>query len=167
MHATSEMLSDRLTVVPVLNGSLNLSDPATRLRLTPSAVEGMIRLCEIWRLGTEEACLLLGDMSERTWFRLKRPDGPRAPPPQGPGPPEPGSGGGGRGKGGGGGIRVLVGIFKGRRLLFSEPLADDWIRLPNKGALFGGRSPLTVAIERGIPGLLEIRWHVDALRGGL
>ena len=153
MHATSEMLSDRLTVVPVPNGSLNLSDPATRLRLTPSAVEGMIRLCEIWRLGTEEACLLLGDMSERTWFRLTRPDGPRADRTLSQDTLTR--------------ISVLVGIFKGLRLLFSEPLADDWIRLPNRGALFGGRSPLTVAIERGIPGLLEIRWHVDALRGGL
>jgi hypothetical protein len=115
----------------------------------------MIRLADLWHLNTEETCLLLGDMSERSWFRMKkqeslRPD--RA-------------------------LRlsqdmltrisVLVGIFKGLRLLFSEPLADDWIRLPNRGPLFGGRSPLTVAIERGIPGMLEIRCHVDALRGGL
>ncbi len=152
-----ETLFDRPTVVPIPNGILNLSDPATRLRLTPSAIDGMVRLGEIWRLSTEETCLLLGDMSERSWFRLKRQEGPR----EGP-----------RGdralsqdmltR-----ISVLIGIFKGLRLLFSEPLADDWIRLPNKGALFGGRAPLTVAIERGIPGLLEIRWHVDALRGGL
>jgi hypothetical protein len=146
---------NRPTVVPVPASILNLSDPATRLRLTPSAIDGMIRLADLWHLNTEETCLLLGDMSERSWFRMKkqeslRPD--RA-------------------------LRlsqdmltrisVLVGIFKGLRLLFSEPLADDWIRLPNRGPLFGGRSPLTVAIERGIPGMLEIRCHVDALRGGL
>ena len=150
MHAIQD---HRPTVVPVPATSLNLSEPATRLRLTPAAVDGMIRLAELWRLSTEETCLLLGDMSERSWFRLKKQGRvdrtlrlsqdmlTR--------------------------ISVLVGIFKGLRLLFSEPLADDWIRLPNRGALFGGRSPLAVAIERGIPGLLEIRNHVDALRGGL
>ncbi len=149
MHA----IQDRQTVIPVPATSLNLSEPATRLRLTPAAIDGMIRLAELWRLSTEETCLLLGDMSERSWFRLKKQGRvdrtlrlsqdmlTR--------------------------ISVLVGIFKGLRLLFSEPLADDWIRLPNRGALFGGRSPLAVAIERGIPGLLEIRNHVDALRGGL
>ena len=150
MHVIQD---NRQTVIPVPATSLNLSEPATRLRLTPAAIDGMIRLGELWRLSTEETCLLLGDMSERSWFRLKKQGRvdrtlrlsqdmlTR--------------------------ISVMVGIFKGLRLLFSEPLADDWIRLPNRGALFGGRSPLAVAIERGIPGLLEIRNHVDALRGGL
>lgn len=152
MHAIQD---NRPTVAAVPNGTLNLSDPGVRLRLTPSAIDGMVRLAELWQLSTEETCLLLGDMSERSWFRLKKPGGARADRT----------------------LRlsqdmltrisVLVGIFKGLRLLFSETLADAWIRLPNRGALFGGRSPLEVAIERGIPGLLEIRWHVDALRGGL
>ena len=149
MHA----IQQRPTVISVPATSPNLSEPATRLRLTPSAIDGMIRLAELWRLSAEETCLLLGDMSERSWFRLKKQGRAdrtlrlsqdmltR--------------------------ISVMVGIFKGLRLLFSEPLADDWIRLPNRGPLFGGRSPLVVAIERGIPGLLEIRNHVDALRGGL
>ena len=152
MHAIQD---NRPTVVPIPTSSLNLSDPATRLRMTPSAVDGMIRLADLWRLTTEETCLLLGDMSERTWFRLKKPDAVRADRT----------------------LRlsqdmltrisVMVGIFKGLRLLFSEPLADDWVRLPNRGTLFGGKSPLAVAIERGIPGMMEIRCHVDALRGGL
>lgn len=146
---------DRIPVNPfVSEASLNLSDPATRLRLTPAALDGVIRLSDLWRLSTEETCLLLGDMSERSWFRLKKQDFradrtlrlsqdmlTR--------------------------ISVLVGIFKGLRLLFSETLADDWIRLPNRGPLFGGRTPIEIAIERGIPGLLEIRFHIDALRGGL
>lgn len=146
---------DRIPLNPFVNeAGLNLSDPATRLRLTPAALDGAIRLSDLWRLSTEETCLLLGDMSERSWFRLKKQDFradrtlrlsqdmlTR--------------------------ISVLVGIFKGLRLLFSETLADDWIRLPNRGPLFGGRTPIEIAIERGIPGLLEIRFHIDALRGGL
>ena len=39
--------------------ALSLADLATRHRL---------RLAEIWRLTSAEACALLGDVSERTWF---------------------------------------------------------------------------------------------------
>lgn len=134
---------------------LNLSDPAIRSRLTPAAIDGMVRLAPLWRLSTEETCLLLGDMSERSWFRLKKQDTSRT-----ERPPCLSQDMLTR-------ISVLVGIFKGLRLLFSEPLADEWIKLPNRGALFGGRTPLDLGIERGIPGLLDIRAHVDALRGGL
>jgi hypothetical protein len=134
---------------------INLSDPLMRSRLTPAAIDGMIRLGEIWGLNTEETCLLLGDMSERSWFRLKKHDPERPDRTQRLSQDMLTR------------ISVLVGLFKGLRLLFSEPLADEWIRLPNRGPLFGGRTPLDVAIERGIPGLLEIRAHVDALRGGL
>jgi hypothetical protein len=128
----------------------NLSDVSTRGRLTPSAVEGMVRLAAIWRLTGPEVCALLGDVSERTWFRMK--------------------------KGVWSGtltqdtltrISALVGIFKGLRLLFSEPLSDEWVRLPNKGPLYGGRRPLDTMIEGGIPKILEVRRHIDALRGGL
>ena len=128
----------------------NLSDVSTRGRLTPSAVDGMVRLAAIWRLTGPEVCALLGDVSERTWFRMK--------------------------KGVWSGtltqdtltrISALVGIFKGLRLLFSEPLSDEWVRLPNKAPLYGGRRPLDTMIEGGIPKILEVRRHIDALRGGL
>lgn len=127
----------------------NLADPSTRERLTPAAVDAMVRLAEIWRLTSAEVCALLGDVSERTWFRMK--------------------------KGGWSGalsqdtltrISALLGIFKGLRLLFSEPLSDEWVRLPNKGPLYGGRRPLEAMIEGGIPKMLEVRRHIDALRGG-
>jgi hypothetical protein len=128
----------------------NLADPGTRERLTPAAVDGMIRLVEIWHLTSTEVCALLGDISERTWFRMKKGEWPgtlsqdtltR--------------------------VSALVGIFKGLRLLFSEPLSDEWVRLPNKGPLYGGRRPLEAMIEGGIPKILEVRRHIDALRGGL
>ena len=50
----------------------NLADPTTRLRLTPAAIDGILKLAEIWRLTSVEACALLGDISERTWFRMKK-----------------------------------------------------------------------------------------------
>jgi Protein of unknown function (DUF2384) len=129
---------------------LNLADADSRARVTPAAVEGMVRLAGFWKLSNAECCALLGDISERTWFRMKKHEWngvlsmdalTRA--------------------------SALVGLFKGLRLLFSQPLADDWVRLPNAGRLFRGRTPLEMMIEGGIPAMLEIRRHIDALRGGL
>ncbi|HYZ63380.1 MAG TPA: antitoxin Xre-like helix-turn-helix domain-containing protein [Acetobacteraceae bacterium] len=128
----------------------NLADPATRERLTAAAVDGMLRLAEIWRLTSAEASVLLGDVSERTWFRMKK-----------------GEWTGTLSQDTLTRVSALVGIFKGLRLLFSEPLSDEWVRLPNKGPLYGGRRPLDAMIEGGIPKLLEVRRHIDALRGGL
>lgn len=128
----------------------NLSDANTRDRLTPAAVDGIVRLAEVWRLTSAEVCALLGDVSERTWFRMKK-----------------GEWSGALSQDTLTRVSALVGIFKGLRLLFSEPLSDEWVRLPNKGALYGGRRPLDVMIEGGIPKLLLVRQHIDALRGGL
>jgi hypothetical protein len=128
----------------------NLADAATRERLTPAAVEGVVRLSEIWRLTSTEICALLGNVSERTWFRMKK-----------------GEWSGALSQDALTRVSVLVGIFKGLRLLFSEPLSDEWVRLPNKGPLYGGRRPLDAMVEGGIPKMLEVRRHIDALRGGL
>lgn len=128
----------------------NLADPGERLRLTPAAIKGMRSLAEIWQLDADEASALLGDLSERTWFRLKKGQTAdalsqdvlmR--------------------------ISLLIGIFKGLRLVFSEPLCDEWIRLPNRGAVFGGQTPIEMMIRGGIPAMVRVRQHVDALRGGL
>lgn len=128
----------------------NLGDPRTRERLTRAAVEAVVKLAGFWKLTSSEVCALLGDASERTWFRMKR-----------------GQWSGVLSQDALTRISALVGIFKGLHLLFSEPLADDWVRLPNKGPLFAGRAPLEAMIEGGIPTMLEVRRHVDALRGGL
>ena len=128
----------------------NLSDADIRERLTPAAVDGVVRLAEIWRLTSAEVCALLGDVSERTWFRMKK-----------------GEWSGALSHDTLTRVSALIGIFKGLRLLFSEPLSDEWVRLPNKGPLYGGRRPLDAMIEGGIPKMLEVRRHIDALRGGL
>jgi hypothetical protein len=62
---------------------------------------------------------------------------------------------------------VLTGLFKGLRLLFSAPLADEWVKRPNRDPVFGGRTPLAAMIAGGIPKMLEVRAYIDALRGGL
>lgn len=128
----------------------NLADHSARARLTPAAVSGIVRLAAFWRLTSAEICTLIGDVSERTWFRMKK-----------------GAWDGVLSQDSLTRISALIGIFKGLRLLFSEKLADEWVRLPNKGPLYGGRRPLDVMIEGGIPKLLQVRQHIDALRGGL
>ena len=128
----------------------NLSDAETRARLTPAAVDGMVRLAEIWQLTSAEVTALLGDVSERPWFRMKKREWPGA-----------------LSQDTLTRVSALLGIFRGLRLLFSEPICDEWIRLPNKGPLYAGRRPIDAMIEGGIPKLLEVRRHIDALRGGL
>ncbi len=151
----SNKMSDTGSPRPVLDVGAppppaNLADPPTRERLTPAAVEGLVRLAEIWRLTSTEVCSLLGDTSERTWFRMKKREWS-----------------GTLSQDSLTRVSVIIGIFKGLRLLFSEPLSDEWVRLPNKGSLYGGRRPLDVMIEGGIPKMLEVRRHIDASRGGL
>lgn len=128
----------------------SLADPLTRQRLTPAAVDGVLRLAEVWKLTSAQACALLGDVSERTWFRMKK-----------------GEWSGALSQDTLTRVSALVGIFKGVHLLFSEPLSDEWVHLPNKGSLYGGRPPLDFLMEGGIPAMLTVRRHIDALRGGL
>ena len=128
----------------------NLADSATRARLTPAAVAAIARLAEIWHLTGAEICALLGDVSDRTWFRMKK-----------------GEWSGTLSQDTLTRISALIGIFKGLRLLFSEPLTDEWVRKPNKGPLYRGPRPVDAMIEGGIPTILAVRRHIDALRGGL
>jgi len=128
----------------------NLADAQTRERLTPAAVEAVVRLAEIWRLSGAESCALLGCISERTWYRMKK-----------------GEWAGALSQDTLTRISALLGIFKGLGLLFEAPLCDEWVRLHNRGPLYAGRRPVDAMIEGGIPKMLDVRRHIDALRGGL
>jgi hypothetical protein len=122
---------------------------ATRANLTEAALEAFLRLADIWRLTSRQASSLLGE-SDRTWFRIKArqwsgtlsQDALTR-------------------------ISALVGVYKGLHLLFSDPLADEWVRRPNTEPLFGGAAPVEYMIKGGIPAMLDTRGYVDALRGGL
>ena len=120
-----------------------------RERLTPTAIRAMKRVAGHWSLKGQEASALLG-VSPSTWDRMsagKRDSSlsqdqlTR--------------------------VSAIVGVFKGLHLLFADGMADRWVRLRNKGPLFGGRSPIEAMIDGGIPMMLDVRRHVDALRGGL
>lgn len=127
----------------------DLSVAAVRAELTPAALEAFLRLADIWRLTSRQASALVGE-SERTWFRIKAKQWP-----------------GVLSQDALTRISALIGIYKALHLLFSAPLADEWVRRPNSETLFAGVSPLETMIREGIPAMLRTRAYVDALRGGL
>lgn len=61
---------------------------------------------------------------------------------------------------------LIVGIFKGLRLLFNGPLEFGWPGAKNAGSPYQGRSPVEFMIDGGIPAMMRVRDHIDALRGG-
>lgn len=61
---------------------------------------------------------------------------------------------------------LIIGIFKGLRLLFNGPLTYGWVKSKNNGLAFNGQTPLQIMIENGIPAMVVVRQHIDALRGG-
>jgi hypothetical protein len=120
-----------------------------RIRLSGTALKAFSRLAEAWTLTNSEAAALIG-VSESTWDRMKR--GRRAEILSQDQFTR---------------VSAMVGIFKGLHLLFVDDMADRWPRLANKGPLFENSSPIETMIEGGIPQMLEIRRHIDAVRGGL
>ena len=126
----------------------NFADEGDRERLSPAALRAVVSLTETWALKGPEIAALLG-VSPSTWDRmsagkwdksLSQDQLTR--------------------------VSALVGVFKGLHLLFADAMADRWVRLSNKGPLFDNRTPIEAMIEGGIPIMLDVRRHVDALRAG-
>jgi len=65
-------------------------------------------------------------------------------------------------------ISLVLGIYKGLRILYPEPdLADRWVvKLPNSNPLFGGSPALALMTANGIDGLYQVRRLLDGRRGG-
>jgi len=135
--------------VPTSRPPQTFASAVDRTRLTPAALEALRNLARVWKLTSQEAADLLG-VSVSTWERIRantwrqslsQDQFMR--------------------------VSALVGIFKGLHLLFVDDIADRWIRLRNSGPLFVNRAPIEAMHEGGIPGMLEIRRYVDALRGGM
>ena len=120
-----------------------------RRRLTPAGLEAMRNLAPAWRLTGDEMAALLG-LSASTWDRIRAGAWAQA-----------------LSQDQLTRVSALVGIYKGLHLLFADDMADRWPRLANAGPLFAGHTPIETMIEGGIPLMIEVRRHVDALRGGL
>ena len=122
---------------------------ADRERLTPASLEALRSMAKVWKLTTAEAAALMS-VSNTTWDRIRTGQWNQS-------------------------LSqdqlmrtsAMIGIYKGLHLLFADDMADRWVRLRNSGPLFVNLTPIEAMQERGIPGMMEIRHHVDALRGGL
>ncbi len=112
-------------------------------------VKAVVRVAEAWGLTNREAAQLY-DVPLATWNRMKA----------------------GQFRGSLDQDKVtraslLIGLFKGLRLLFNGPLTYGWPKTANSGEGFDGKTPVQIMIEGGIPAMLRMRQQIDALRGGL
>ena len=148
--------------VPAIPGYIpeaaaDLSDAATRRRLSPAAVKGFLAVTEKWGLRDPDARALLGGMSTGSFYALKKETKgrvlDRAP---------------GRALDQDTLTRIslLIGIFKALNILYTPKLADAWMTLPNSNPMFRGATPLAYIMQRGQPGMLHVRQLLDARRGG-
>ncbi|MGH9589853.1 MAG: antitoxin Xre-like helix-turn-helix domain-containing protein, partial [Terracidiphilus sp.] len=103
----------------------DLADPATRKRLSSSAIKGFFRIAAKWHVRDEDARQLLGGVSTGSFYSLKK--SPRAPNLDQDTLTR---------------ISLLVGIFKALNILVGARLADAWITLPNTTPMFRGHTPL-------------------------
>jgi hypothetical protein len=127
---------------------VDLSNKDVLKRLSPTAVEGFLKIAQLWELRDEDSRQLLGGMSNGAFYELKKGarrvlDQDRLTR-----------------------ISLLTGIFKALNILYSRDLADRWIRLPNTNPIFGGEPPLIYLIRGGLPAMIRVRQLLDARRGG-
>ena len=140
-----------LPIIPgyIPEAAADLSDPATRRRLSLAAVRGFLGIMEKWNLRDPDARQLLGGMSTGSFYALKKEPRGRA-----------------LDQDTLTRISLLVGIFKALNILYSAKLADAWMTLPNTNPMFRGLSPLAYIVQRGQPGMVHVRQLLDARRGG-
>jgi len=128
---------------------VDLTTRVERERLSTSALKAFFTIAARWQVRDEDARGLLGGVSNGPYYQMKKnPDRVldadtllR--------------------------ISYLIGIFKALHILHGEPLADEWIRLPNANRIFGGQTPLAYMVAGGLPAFEIVRRLLDARRGGV
>ena len=129
---------------------VNLASKDERARLSASALKGFFRLAKRWNLRDDDTKQLLGGVSNGPYYEMKRHPGNRVLDPDTL-------------------LRIsyLLGIFKALSSLHGQPLADEWISLPNSNRIFGGGTPLGYMIQGGLPAMSTVRRLLDARQAGL
>lgn len=112
-------------------------------------VKAVVRTAEHWELTNAEAASLF-DVPTATWSRMKS-----------------GSYKGTLDQDKVTRASLMIGLFKGLRLLFNGPLTYGWPKTKNSGPDYGGRTPVETMIAGGIPAMMRARQHIDTLRGGM
>lgn len=128
---------------------VDLTSRSEQERMSPAALRTFFKIMEHWKIRDLEARLLLGGVSNGRFYAMKsKRDGVLEPDKL---------------------IRIsyLIGIFKALNILYSEKLADEWVRRPNSNRIFGGQTPLSYMIKGGQPAMQTVRRLLDARRGGV
>jgi hypothetical protein len=128
--------------------AVDLSKKENRSRLSPAAINGLLRIATHWKLRDEDTRDLLGGISSGSFYALKSRATKILDTDQLTR------------------ISLLVGIYKALNILYSTKLADAWMTLPNTNPMFGGDSPLNYLKKGGIPAFVRVRQLLDARRGG-
>jgi hypothetical protein len=125
----------------------DLSVREERERLSPAALKAFFAIMQRWRVRDEDARALLGGVTNGPFYEMKKNpnrvlDADRL-------------------------LRIsyLIGIFKSLNILYSEELADGWMRRPNTNPIFGAQTPLGYVIAGGLPAMQILRRLLDARRG--
>jgi uncharacterized protein (DUF2384 family) len=126
----------------------DLTDVATRKRLSTAAIEAFFKIAELWHLKNEDAMALLGGASHGRFYELKK------------------SHSGVLAQDELTRVSLLIGTFKALNILFGRELANQWVSRPNSNPLFHNAPPLTLLIQGGVPGMMSVRRMLDSRRGG-
>ena len=131
-----------------VDGPTDLAGAAARERLSPPALKAFFAIMARWKVRDDDARALLGGVTNGPFYEMKRQpdrvlDVDRLTR-----------------------VSYLIGIFKALHILHGRPLADEWVHLPNRHPIFGGRPPLAVMIQGGVPALQLVRRLLDARRAG-
>jgi len=130
-------------------GLVDLSSKTERERLSGSALKGFFNLISKWNIKDEDARELLGGISSSAFYEWKKHPGrlldvdriTR--------------------------ISFLIGIYQALHIIYGDKLADEWVSLANKNAIFAGRTPLQYMLSGGLIAMQTVRKLLDARRGGV
>lgn len=146
-HPGSLAYPDTHYAPPVLPDLSRLDE---RRRLSPAAMKALFKIVDRWNVSDEDARQLLGGISNGSYYQLKASPGSTKTLDQDRLER----------------ISYLIGIFKALNILYSQRLADQWMRLPNTNPIFAGRAPLEYILRGGQRAMDTVRRLLDARRGG-
>ena len=128
---------------------IDLRSREERARLSPSALKGFLNIVQRWQLKNDESRELLGSVSSSTYYEMKKNPSKTL-----------------------GVDRItrvsyLIGIHKALHVLYGDPLADRWVKMPNTNMLFSAHSPLELMMQGGIVAMQQVKALLDSRRCGL
>ncbi|MBW8311222.1 MAG: MbcA/ParS/Xre antitoxin family protein [Rhizobium sp.] len=120
----------------------------SRRDLAGPALRAFFNIARKWDLGADQERRLLGSPGRSTYFRWKKEHAGAVPHDVIER------------------ISYILGIYKALHILFpDEAQADGWVKRPNDGPLFGGRSALERMLAGQVADLYVVRQYLDAQRG--